>query len=75
MKELIKAEKGLLANNFPQAVLTVACCAIGANYELIVKEFGGCALPVLFGAPQSAKTTALKAALSVFGKADIVQGM
>ena len=75
MKELIRAEKGLLANNFPQAVLTVACCAIGAHYELIVKEFGGCALSVLFGVPQSAETVTLEAALSVFGKADIVQGM
>ena len=32
-------------------------------------------LLVLFGAPQSAKTTALKATLSVVGKTDIVQGM
>jgi len=54
--------------------MTLACCAIGANYSLIVKEYGGCGLPVLYGAPQSAKTTALKAALSVFGESDIVQG-
>ena len=32
-------------------------------------------LLVLFEAPQSAKTTALKATLSVVGKTDIVQGM
>ena len=35
LKELIKAENSLLANNFPQAVLTVACWAIGANNEPI----------------------------------------
>lgn len=55
--------------------MTIACVAIGANYDLVVKKFGGCALPVLFGAPQSAKTTALKAALSVVGNTDILQGM
>jgi len=60
----ILAEKSLLANNFPQGLMTIAR----------VKRFGGCALPVLFGAPQSAKTTALKAALSVVGNTDIVQG-
>ena len=40
-----------------------------------VRRFGWCALPDLFGAPQSAKTTAPKAALSVVGNTDIVQGM
>ena len=55
--------------------MTIAYVAIGVNYDLVVKTFGGCALPVLFGAPQSAKTTALKAALSVVGNTDIVQGM
>lgn len=74
LRQLIEAEKQLLGNNFPQAVMTLGCCAIGANYELIVKEYGGYGLPVLYGAPQSAKTTALKAALSVFGESDIVQG-
>jgi len=54
--------------------MTLACCAIGANYGLIVKEYGVCGLPVLYGALQSAKTTALKAALSVFGETDVVQG-
>lgn len=74
LRKLILAEKSLLANNFPQGLMTIACVAIGTNYDLVVKNFGGCALPVLFGAPQSAKTTALKAALSVVGNPDIVQG-
>ncbi|XP_078362759.1 uncharacterized protein LOC144646922 [Oculina patagonica] len=75
LRRLIEAEKDLLGNNFPQAVMTLACCAIGANYGCIVKEYGGCGIPVLYGAPQSAKTTALKAALSVFGESDVVQDM
>lgn len=75
LKELILAERDLLASNFPQGVMTIACVAIGANYDLVVKKFGGCALPILYGAPQSAKTTALKVALSVVGNPDIVQVM
>ncbi|PFX22429.1 PiggyBac transposable element-derived protein 1 [Stylophora pistillata] len=75
LQNLILAEQNLLANNFPQGLMTIACVAIGANYDLVVKKFGGCTLPVLFGAPQSAKTTALKAALSVVGNTDIVQVM
>ena len=75
LKQLILAEKDLLANNFPQGLMTIACVAIGANYDLVIKKYGGCALPVLYGAPQSAKTTALKAALSVVGNPDIVQGL
>ena len=37
------------------------------NYDLIVKEFDGCATLVLKGKPVSRKTSALKAVLSVFG--------
>lgn len=75
LQKRILAEKSLLANNFPKGLMTIACVATGANYDLVVKKFGECALPVLFGAPQSAKTTALKAALSVVGNTDSVQGM
>lgn len=35
LKELILAEKDLLANNFPQGLMTIACVAIGANLTLL----------------------------------------
>ena len=65
--ELILAEKGLLQNNFPQALMCHAASGMAANYDLLIDEFEGCPTPVLQGEPLSGKTTAMKAALSVFG--------
>ena len=48
---------------------------MAANYDIIVKKFGGCPTPVLKGEPVSGKTTAMKAVLSVFGIFDSESGM
>ena len=44
-----------------------AASGMAANYNLLIDEFEGCPIPVLKGEPLSVKTTAMKAALSVFG--------
>lgn len=49
--------------------------SIAANYDLVVKEFDGCATPILKEHPVSGKTTALKAVLSVFGQTNFTSGM
>jgi len=51
-----------------------AASSIAANYDLVVKEFDGCATPILKGHPVSGKTTALKAVLSVFGQTQFTSG-
>ena len=69
------AEKSLLANNFQQGLTTIIeRVTNGANYDPVIQKLCGCALPVLFRAPQFAKTTALKAALSLVGNTDIKHG-
>ena len=72
--ELIQAEKELLQNNFPQALMCHAASGMAANYDLLIEEFDGCPTPVLMGEPLSGKTTAMKAALSVFGIAKCFSG-
>ena len=67
LRELMLAEKELLQNNFPQALMCHAASGMAANYDLLIEEFEGCPMPVLKGEPLSGKTTSMKAALSVFG--------
>ena len=74
LPKVILAEKSLLANNFQQGLKTIERVTNGANYDPVIQKLCGCALPVLFRAPQFAKTTALKAALSVVGNTDIKHG-
>lgn len=72
--DLLEAERRLFKNNFPQVVMAHAASSIAANYDLVVKEFDGCATPILKGHPVSGKTTALKAVLSVFGQTQFTSG-
>lgn len=65
MKKLILSLKDLCGSNFPQALLTIACVGMGANYDLIQQQVGSCSMGVLVGVPMSGKTTVLKAALSL----------
>ena len=65
--KLILAEKELLQNNFPQALMCHVASGMAANYDLLINEFEGCPTPVLQGEPLSGKTMAMKVALSVFG--------
>jgi hypothetical protein len=65
--ELIEAEQELYQNNFLQVIMAHIATGMAANYDTIVKRFGGCPTPVLMGEPVSGKTTAMKAVLSVFG--------
>ena len=73
LKNLVCALKDLTSNNFGQAVLTLGCVGMGANFETIQSILGGCAMGVLYGHPMSGKTTVLKAALSVIGQNDVIQ--
>ena len=63
MKKLILSLKDLCGSNFPQALLTIACVGMGANYDQ--QQVGSCSMGVLVGVPMSGKTTVLKAALSL----------
>ena len=74
MCDLVEAERKLFVNNFPQVVMAHAASSIAANYDLVVKEFDGCATPILKGHPVSGKTTALKAVLRVFGQTQFTSG-
>ena len=47
---------------------------LAASYDLVIKEFDGCATSVLKGHPVSGKMTALKAVLSVFGQTHFSSG-
>ena len=51
-----------------------AASSIAGNYDLVVKEFGGCATPILKGHPVSGKATSLKAVVSVFGQSQLSSG-
>ncbi|XP_028417068.1 uncharacterized protein LOC114541331 [Dendronephthya gigantea] len=66
-KRLLVTEKALFQNNYPQVVLAHAGSSMACNYDLILKKFDGCAIPVLMGPSVSGKTTALKAVMSIFG--------
>ena len=59
--DLLKAERRLFKNNFPQVAMAHAASSIAADYDQVVKEFDGCAIPILKGHPVSGKTTSLKA--------------
>ena len=74
LKELITAEKELFANNFPQALMTIACAGLAANYELVLHDIGCCSLPVLSGAAISGKTMALRCAMAIFGQKQLLHG-
>lgn len=67
LKRLLLNEELLFKNNYPQVVMARAASAIACNYDLIMKRFNGCAIPVLRGPPVSGKASALKAVMSVFG--------
>lgn len=67
------ALKDLTNNNFGQAVLTLGCVGMGANFDMIQSILGGCAMGVLYGHPMSGKTTVLKAVLSVVGQSEVIQ--
>ena len=75
MKNLTEAERNLFQNNFSQVLIPHGASSIAANYDLVVKEFDGCATPILKGHPVSGKTTALKAVLSVFGQTHFTSGI
>ena len=67
LRELFLKEEQLFKNNYPQVVLAHAASSMACNYDLIIKKFNGCAIPVLKGPPVCGKTSALKAVMSVFG--------
>lgn len=75
LSHLLDAEKELFGNNFAQVVMIHAASALAANYDLVVNDFGGCAVPVIIGQPVAGKSTALKAVLSVFGIFSFTNGM
>lgn len=70
---MVIALKDLTNNNFGQAVLTLGCVGMGANFDMIQSILGGCAMGVLYGHPMSGKTTVLKAVLSVVGQSEVIQ--
>jgi hypothetical protein len=74
LKQLLVAEKALFQNNYPQVVLTHAVSSMAANYSTIIERYEGCSIPFLKGQPVSGKTTALKAALGVFGIHRFISG-
>ena len=65
----------MLGNNFSQAIVRLASYAIEAKYSFILRSMENVDYLFLYGAPQSAKTTALKAALSAFGDSNLVQAI
>lgn len=67
LKQLLLMEQALFKNNYPQVILAHAASSMACNFDLIIKKFNGCAIPVLRGPPVSGKTSALKAVMSVFG--------
>ena len=75
LKQLLLAEKALFQNMYPQVVLTHAASSMAANYCAIIEIYKGCSVPFLKGRPVSVKTTALKAALSVFRIQRFINGM
>lgn len=72
LAELFGAEKELFVNNFPQVLMAHAVSSLAANFDLAIDIFDGCSIPVLIGHPVSGKSTALKAVLSVFGDATLL---
>ena len=75
LKNLLKMEEVLFKNNYPQVIWAHAASSMACNYDVIVKKFSGCAMPILTGPPVSGKTTALRAVMSVFGVKRFTSGM
>ena len=67
-----RAEKELFVNNFPQVLMVHAVSSLAANFDLGINISDGCSIPLLIGHPVSGKNTTLKAVLSVFGDATLL---
>lgn len=57
-------------HNFIPTLLVMARTVLSFHYECIVEMYGGCPITVAVGDPETGKSTALRAGLSIFGGDD-----
>ena len=67
LNELISTMRVLLKHNFCCGILCIGSGLMVLHYSRLLAKRGHCHVPVLYGQPQTGKTTSLKAALSAFG--------
>lgn len=67
LSNLIQAMRELLKHNFCCGMLSIGAAMMSLHYSKLLAKRGYCHIPVLFGEPQTGKTTTLKICLSAFG--------
>lgn len=69
--DLLVAFKGLLANNYPAACMTLGGTVMSLGYQKIIQAGGSCPVVLLTGDTETSKTTVLKAAISLTGNSEV----
>jgi len=67
LADLVGLLETLTKHNFIPTLTILAGAMMGFHYSTIVNTFGGCPIMVAMGCAETGKSTAIKAALSVFG--------
>lgn len=75
LQELVKAMKGFLGDNYMSAAMMVGALVLSLHYETLIEEYDCTPMAIAVGEPQSGKTTALNAVLSLIGAKIFANGM
>ena len=67
LRVLLLSAKKILAHNFESCLLSVGAGISALHFRQLVDKRGFCHIPLLYGPPQTGKTTSLEIALSAFG--------
>ena len=75
LQELVMAMKNFLGENFLSAAMMVGSLVLALHYETLIEAYDYTPMAIAVGEPQSGKTTALSAVLSLIGAKIFANGM
>lgn len=67
LRDLLLSAKKILAHNYASCLLAVGAGISALHFRQLVDKRGFCHIPLLYGPPQTGKTTSLEIALAAFG--------
>ena len=67
LQQLLQHLKVCMKQNFQSSLILVGAAIMTFHYECITAHYGGCPIPLAIGPSEAGKTTAILAALSLFG--------